>query len=220
MLDLNKIYNLLLKNYGYQGWWPINSRYHIKDYSIPKNKQQEFEIIIGSILTQSTNWKNTEKAIKNLRSNKLLSPEKINSINIKKLALIIKSSGYHNEKAKKLKEFTKFYSKNNELTRDKLLGIYGIGKETADSILLYACKKPYFVIDAYTKRIMNRLGFKEKTYDEFQSLFMKNLDNDHKLFNEFHALIVKHGKETCKKNPLCNKCCLNKICEYGKSNLS
>lgn len=134
--------------------------------------------------------------------------------------MIIKSSGYHNQKAKKLKEFTKFYSKNNELTRDKLLGIYGIGKETADSILLYACKKPYFVIDAYTKRIMNRLGFKEETYNEFQSLFMKNLDNDHKLFNEFHALIVRHGKETCKKNPLCNKCCLNKICEYGKSNLS
>ena len=220
MVPVASIYKKLLEEYGYQGWWPVDSKYHQKDYSFPKNKEQEFEICIGAILTQSTSWKNVEKALENLKKNKSLSPEIINSMPFDKLTEIIKSSGYHKQKARKLKEFIRFYLKNNGKTMENLLEVWGIGKETADSILLYAYKKPCFVIDAYTKRIMNRIGFKEKSYDEIQDLFMKNLEKDHKLFNEFHALFVEHGKKTCKKKPLCNECCLNKICSYGKKVIS
>jgi len=218
MKEISSIYNKLLNEYGYQGWWPVDLKYNPKDYSFPQNKRQEFEICVGAILTQSTNWKNVEKALESLKENKSLSPEVIISLPIKKLAELIKSSGYHNQKARKLKEFVKYFQ--NKKTKEDLLNIWGIGKETADSILLYAYKKPYFVVDAYTKRIMNRIGFREKNYDDLQNLFMKNLKEDYKLFNEFHALLVEHGKKTCKKKPLCDKCCLNKICNYGKKIIS
>lgn len=114
-------------------------------------------------------------------------------IDNKELAKIIKSSGYHNQKAKKLKEFCRFYL-DKDITRDKLLSVWGIGDETADSIMLYAYKKPFFVIDSYTRRFFSRLGFNFKTYDEWQSFFHDNLPRDYKLFNEFHALIVAEGK--------------------------
>lgn len=220
MVEILDIYNKLLKEYNHQGWWPINSEYHPKDYFFPKNKKQEFEICIGAILTQSTSWKNVEKTLENLKKNNSLSPEIIDLLSTENLSKLIKSSGYHKQKARKLKEFTRFYLKNKEKTRETLLEIWGIGKETADSMLLYAYRKPRFVIDAYTRRIMGRLGFKEKKYDDLQKLFVENLKNDHMLFNEFHALLVEHGKKTCKKSPLCSECCLNKICSYHKKFIS
>ena len=194
MNNINKIYDILYKQFGPQHWWPANSR---------------FEVIMGAILTQNTNWKNVEKAIKNLKERNLLNKEAIQNTPEKELASLIKPAGYYNQKAKKLKAFVKF---EGEITRENLLNIWGIGPETVDSILLYAYNKPIFVIDAYTKRVINRLGYKEQTYDELQTLFMENLPTDEKLFNEFHALLVQLGKNYCKTKPVCEKCPLRKEC--------
>ena len=194
-----QIYEKLLNCFGEQKWWP----------TIEKNNK--FEIIVGAILTQNTNWKNVEKVIEKLHSEKLLKKSAIKNIPLDKLADLIKPSGYYNQKAKKLKAFVNFKGK---ITRQNLLRIWGLGKETTDSILLYAYNKPYFVIDAYTQRIMSRLGFKEKGYDELQNLFHKNLPKDYKIYKEFHALFVELGKNVCKKEPLCSKCPLKENCRY------
>ncbi len=202
---MKEIYNILYKEYGNQNWWPTKS----------KNKQ--FEIIIGTILTQNTSWSNVEKAIDNLMNHNVLDAEKIIKINKNKLASLIKSSGYYNQKAERLKIMAKFFLSNKNPDREELLNLKGVGKETADSILLYAYNKPYFVVDAYTKRIMNRIGFKENEYDELQELFHKNLKKDYKLFNEYHALIVKLAKENRKKTPICINCCLKDKCKFNLS---
>ncbi|MCH8004224.1 MAG: endonuclease III domain-containing protein [Nanoarchaeota archaeon] len=229
---LKEIYQKLYSHFGPQHWWPVTKdREIIPKYhkNINLNEKQKLEICFGAILTQNTNWKNVEKAIVQLNKNQLVDIKKIIKINNKKLAEIIKSSGYHNQKAIKLKNFCSFlidnyngnlnlFFKNNiKILREELLSINGIGPETADSIILYAAKKPIFVIDAYTKRIMNRIGYKEETYEELQKLFMDNLELNEKLFNEYHALLVELGKNTCKKKPLCHKCPINKMCNYHKS---
>ncbi len=193
---LLKIYNDLLKKHSHQGWWPIKGKYHQNNYKYPKKEEEKFEIFIGAILTQNTSWKNVEKVLENLQNKNLLNPKAILKTKKAQLANIIRSSGYFNQKAKKLKEFCKFYINNKKIqTREQLLSIWGIGKETADSILLYAHKQPIFVIDSYTKRLMNKLlKINFKTYDEWQNFFHKNLPKDYKLFNEFHALIVAESK--------------------------
>ena len=232
MNKLKQIYNLLFKAYGLQGWWPIvNNKTLLCEYHVnsPKNKSEALEICFGSLLTQNTNWKNAEKAITNLNKHDLIDVKKILKIENKKLAEIIKSSGYHNQKAKKLKNFCDFLLENydgnlkglfqneiNEL-RKQLLSVNGIGLETADSIMLYAAKKPVFVIDAYTKRILNRIGYKEERYDELQRLLMQSLPNSERLFNECHALLVELGKNICKKNPACNTCPISNNCNYYKT---
>ncbi len=162
--------------------------------------------ITSHILTQNTSWKNIEEVIKELKIKNLLSKEGIEKINEEKLSIIIRSSGYYKQKARKLKEFVKFLNSGKEITRENLLSIWGIGEETADSILLYAYNKPVFVIDTYTKRIMDRFGFGKLNYMELQSLFMDNLDKDVKLYKEYHALLVKLGKDYCKKKALCEEC--------------
>jgi len=143
-----------------------------------------------------------------------LSKEEIKQINEEELGELIKSSGYYKQKAKKLKKIVEFLDSGKEINRENLLEVWGVGEETADSILLYAYNKEVFVIDAYTKRIMSRLGFEFKDYDELQEIFMKNLPRDYKLFNEFHALFVRLGKEYCKKKPNCSECCLKKECKF------
>lgn len=214
MNKIRLIYDLLLENYGFQGWWPINGKYNPNNYSYPRTAEQRFEICVGAILTQNTSWKQVEKALENLRRMNALNPQSITSFEVNKLKQAIKPAGYFNQKARKLKEFTTFFLQlKKEPTREELLSIWGVGPETADSILLYAYKKPLFVIDAYTKRVFNRIGFKEKTYDELQKLFMNNLKPDYKLFNEYHALIVEHAKKLCAKKPDCGKCFLNRMCK-------
>ena len=203
---INDIYAALYSRYGPQNWWPAES---------------ELECIIGTILTQNTTWKNVEKAINQLKQQGLISIERLNNISTVNLAQIIRSSGYFNQKAKKLKNFVSFVNVNyagnleemlsEELytLREKLLSIKGIGPETADSIALYAAKKPVFVIDAYTYRILSRHGLiaEDSSYQEMQELFMDSLPDDPKLFNEYHALLVKAGKEHCKKkSPVCSGC--------------
>ncbi len=204
-MKLLDIFNLLLNHFGKQYWWPAKT----KD-----------EIIIGAILTQNTSWKNVEKSIKNLRNANLTELKKL--VNASDLNLLIKPSGFFNQKAEYLKNIASALDKNKvaEMPTNKarkyLLSIKGIGKETADSILLYAFEKPIFVVDAYTKRIFSRLGLIDKNlkYDEIQKFFMKNLPEDIYIYNEFHALIVMLGKNFCgKQKPNCKNCPLNKICK-------
>lgn len=213
---IKDIYKKLFTYFGPQDWWPGDGW---------------FEVAIGAILTQNTNWGNVEKAINNLKKQKLLSPKKLYSLSNKRLALLIRPAGYYNIKTMRLKAFLKFLfkfyradikklSSSDELTlRRQLLSVNGIGEETADSILLYALDKPIFVIDAYTKRIFLRLGLIKNfhSYPKIQSLFMSNLEPNLGLFNEYHALIVKLGKEFClKNNPRCTACPLSKNCRSGR----
>ncbi len=178
----------------------------------------------GAILTQNTNWGNVEKAISNLKKNKLLNPLKLYCLPKARLARLIRPAGYFNIKAARLKEFLRFFFAMHQgkikkmslchtrVLRSQLLAVKGIGNETADSMLLYALGRPVFVVDAYTKRILarHRLIREDSCYDEVQDLFMRNLENDVRLFNEFHALLVKLGKDFClKSRPRCEICPLN-----------
>lgn len=206
VVRLNLIYQKLYAHFGPQYWWPA---------------EDTFEVIVGAILTQNTNWGNVEKAIINLKQNKLLEPLKLYQLSSRRLASLIVPVGYYNIKAKRLKEFLKFFLKSYQsslkkmslvnplVLRQQLLSVNGIGPETADSILLYALNKPLFVVDAYTKRILlrHKLISKNANYSQIQDLFMQNLKKNPKLFNEYHALLVKLGKEFCLKNkPKCDRC--------------
>ncbi|MBI2558915.1 endonuclease III domain-containing protein [Candidatus Woesearchaeota archaeon] len=231
MNKIHAIYDVLFSNFGPQRWWPVTKegKLHPEYSGGPRNEKQQLEVIFGSILTQNTSWKNVEKAIAELNKNNLIDVKKIIRIENKKLAGIIKSSGYYNQKAKKLKNFCGFllkkyngelkslFKNNIEKLRSELLSINGIGPETADSIILYAAKKPIFVIDAYTRRVMHRIGYKQDKYDELQKLFMSSLENSERLFNECHALLVELGKDICGKEPLCGICPVNGFCNYYKN---
>jgi len=195
---IRRLYDELYTKYGPQGWWPVSGRYHPDDYSYPKTKKQRFEICIGAILTQNTNWPNVEKALINLQKNKLFDAKKILDADEDLLKACIRSAGYYNQKAKKLGIFSQFFIAQNKKIplRDQLLALWGIGPETADSILLYAYMQPEFVVDAYTKRILlkRKLINENATYDEIKKLFEKNLPKKFELYQEFHALIVEEGK--------------------------
>lgn len=202
---LIEIYQRLYRHFGPQNWWPADS---------------PFEVIIGAILTQNTAWENVKKAIENLKEANVVSCEAILNIPVEKLALLVRPSGYFNQKAKRLKNFCYFLSENYScdlkamfsedmhVLRKKLLSVKGIGPETADSILLYAGDLPIFVVDTYTYRILSRHNIipDETSYEEIQALFMDSLDNDIDLFKEYHALLVMTGKNYCKKKPSCEGC--------------
>ena len=190
------IYKRLYKYFGPQHWWPVSS----------KRGDTRFEICIGAILTQNTNWLNVEKALKNLKKENCLRPCCIKELESRKLQRLIKPSGYFRQKAKKLKIFSKYICENYngdtkkflhgnlQKKRTELLRIWGLGPETVDSILLYAGNKPIFVIDAYTKRLCKELGVEFKNYDDYQDYFQDKLEASARLYNEFHALIVVWGK--------------------------
>ncbi len=211
--NLDNIFSILLQHFGEQDWWPAET---------------PFEVIVGAVLTQNTSWKNVEKSIKTLKEHNLLSPDALYSKKTEEVADFIKASGFYNLKAKRLKNFLEFFKgydfdlerlKKEPHIREKLLNIKGIGKETADSILLYALGQPFFVVDAYTKRIFFRLGVlkSEKTdYDDVQQIFHRHLPKDVYIYNEFHALIVETAKNYCRKTPLCKACPLLSICVYGR----
>ncbi|MBN1923140.1 MAG: endonuclease III domain-containing protein [Nanoarchaeota archaeon] len=201
---LASIYKKLLEEYDYQGWWPVLNNYHPRDYNTPNNINEVFEVCVGAILTQNTNWNNVMKALSNLVNAGFLSPEKIKDCNIRTLKKLITPAGYYNQKAGYLKNFTEFFIKKiGTPTREELLNIKGVGKETADSILLYAYKVPTFVVDAYTKRMLESLGVIKgsEDYDVVKDLIEKELPKDYKLFQEFHALIVEHAKHYYSKKP-------------------
>jgi len=213
---LQNIYHQLMDYYGPQHWWPA---------------QGPFEVIVGAILTQAAAWVNVEKAIANLKAAKALSPEALRRLSQSEVATLIHPCGYFNAKALKLKSLAhwlgeyyndnldKLFANNAERLRQELLSVHGIGEETADSIILYAANKPIFVIDAYTRRIIKRVGLAPDShgYSAYQALFMDNLPADAELFNEYHALLVRLGKDVCRSRPLCQQCCLNNICNFAYS---
>ncbi len=202
---LNEIFEVALKHFGPRDWWPGDTA---------------DEIVIGAVLTQNTNWTNVEKAIVNLRKAKKLSLSAVDRAREQTLATLIRPSGYFNLKAKRLKAVARFFADrcNCDLAalrgedprsfREELLQVYGVGEETADSILLYALDMPIFVIDAYTKRIASRHGLcsADVSYGDLQKVFESNLPRDRQLFNEYHALIVEVGKDFCRPKPRCESC--------------
>lgn len=205
------IYRRLHSFFGPQHWWPADT---------------SFEVMVGAILTQNTSWLNVEKAILNLKGKRLLSPKALYKADKKTIASLIKPSGYYNIKTARLRYFLDFLFQDyqgdvKKMAKDdmsglrqRLLNVKGIGQETADSILLYALNKPIFVVDAYTKRIFSRHKIipEDSSYAQIQDLFMRNLKPEAKIFNEYHALIVKLGKDYClKNNPKCDICPLKKV---------
>lgn len=205
---LLEIYDKLNEHFGDLHWWP---------------GEDPFEIAVGAILTQNTSWGNVEIAINRLKSKGLLSASKLFETEDNAIAKLIKSSGFYNVKTKILRAFLKFlYNEHNGSIknmlegetwklREELLKVKGVGEETADSILLYACNKPVFVVDAYTRRILERHNIIDKSweYKDIQELFMKHIPLDVRLYNQFHALLVNTGKYYCRKRSLCDKCPIN-----------
>ena len=207
---LLQIYQKMFEALGPRQWWP---------------GETPFEVVIGAILTQNTNWSNVEKAIKNLKTAGKLSPEGIYELSVTELAELIRPSGFFNVKAKRVKAFinwlfsrykgnlSKMFAQDLQALRGELLSVKGIGPETADSILLYAGNMPTFVVDAYTHRIFSRheLIPEESTYDDMKSFFEENLPKDVQLYNEYHALLVNIGKMFCKPRKVCEPCPLKDI---------
>jgi len=208
---LQDIYRRLMAEYGPQHWWPAET---------------PFEVMVGAILTQSAAWSNVEKAITNLKAARALSPQALRRLPLAELARLIRPSGYYNAKALKLKsladwlgkhygdDLDRLFAADAARLRQQLLTVHGIGPETADSIVLYAANKPVFVIDAYTRRIISRLGLAPPagSYAAYQALFMSHLPADAGLFNEYHALLVRLAKTACRQHPRCSRCCLNDLC--------
>jgi len=217
MVNLHHIYLKLLEHYGSRNWWPAET---------------PFEVVVGAILTQNTNWNNVEKAIANLRQANALKLKSILELELLTLEQLIRPSGFFHQKAERLQLFCRYLQEYHQgslehlfdqeliTVRDELLQLKGIGPETADSILLYAGQRPSFVVDAYTQRLFGRLGLlsgKEK-YTEIRDLFISCLPQDTQLYNEYHALIVIHCKDFCRKKPLCNNCPVADICLYTQQN--
>ena len=211
MSNVIKIYECLLAHYGDLEWWPATTPY---------------EVMVGAILTQNTSWHNVEKAIRNFTGR--LSPEFILETGNEEIAEIIKPAGFFTQKTKYLKNITQWFEKYNfvvtivqektlEVLRPELLNIKGIGRETADSILLYAFGFPSFVVDAYTIRFLERYGIRVgKDYEKVKVYFEKEIPKDTKIYNNYHALIVINGKNHCRKKPVCENCSLYDQCQrYG-----
>jgi endonuclease-3 related protein len=205
---LRSYFEALLAAHGPQHWWPGRTR---------------FEIIVGAILTQNTSWTNVERAVRNLRAARMLSPQAIRRVRSVRLAQFLRPSGYFRQKARTLKSFVSFlyasyagslsrlFATRTDILRAQLLALRGIGPETADCILLYAGKYPVFVVDAYTRRILERHGHAHPklAYDKIRIMFESALPADHQLFNEFHALMVHVGQSFCRpNNPRCSECSL------------
>ena len=206
---LNSIYDALYQTFGPQHWWPAES---------------SFEVMVGAVLTQNTAWVNVERAIENLRRADLLDPTPLSALDATELADYLRPAGYFNIKAKRLQALTRFLLDHPGLDhletvdlRQLLLGVHGVGPETADDILLYAFQRPVFVIDAYTRRLFGRLGLAEEGsgYEMLRQQFETSLEPDVEMFNEYHALIVQHAKHVCRTKPKCQECTLRSNCVYS-----
>ncbi len=210
--NLDALYENLFAAYGPQSWWPAKSR---------------FEVMVGAILTQNTAWTNVEKAIKNLRAARALTLDSLLSMQERQLAELIQPSGYFNVKARRLKNYCHWfktaggYRKLNRLAADdlrrQLLSVNGVGPETADDILLYAFERPVFVIDAYTRRLLSRLGWiaGDEPYECLRLAFQSALPAEVALYNEYHALIVRHAKEKCSGHGDCRHCYVESAQHHG-----
>ncbi len=216
-LSLLEVYNILLNFQGPQHWWP---------------GETPDEIIIGAILTQNVAWKNVVKALDNLHSAGIYTLKDLDALPVEAIAPLIRPTLYYNQKAKKLKTFTNFlresyqfnlnkmFSEELQTLRSEILKLKGLGPETVDSILLYAGSKPVFVVDAYTIRLLTRLGFTDKkmNYSEWQKFITERIPQDIALYNDFHAQIVCLCKDICRNKPLCKNCPLTSYCTYYLKN--
>ena len=205
------VYSKLLEHHGPQHWWPANS---------------PFEVMVGAVLVQSTAWRNVEHALDNLKAADSLCPAAIRAMDLDTLESLIRPSGFYRVKARRLKALCDFVGdfyadsislmdeQTTDELRSELLAVHGVGQETADDILLYALNRPVFVVDAFTRRIFHRLGWvpQDPSYTELQKLFHDRLPRDAAMYNEFHALIVRHGNTTCRNRPDCNPCPLLQHC--------
>jgi len=204
------LYERMLKAYGRQHWWPGESA---------------FEVMVGAVLTQGTAWANAAKAIANLKQRDALSPRALRDLPEGELSRLLHPSGYHDVKARKLKALAAWLAETcsddilrllctpTDDLRQRLLSVWGIGPETADSILLYALGRPAFVVDTYTRRILSRLGFDvPAAYEDLCRWLEARLPRDAALYADFHALLVRHAKEACRSRPLCSRCCLRDAC--------
>jgi endonuclease-3 related protein len=213
-MDRRRLYQRLLAHYGEQAWWPADS---------------PFEVMVGAILTQNTAWSNVEKALAQLRDAAVLDPEALADLPPERLAPLIRSSGYYNQKAQRLSGFARWYREQGGLDalkqrsgselRRQLLGLHGIGPETADDMLLYAFDQPFFVIDSYTRRILQRLGLIEgrEGYDRLQQGFHQAIPPEVPVYQQYHALIVEHAKQHCRKQAHCAGCPLRADCPEAKT---
>lgn len=211
--DLQQLFFWLRDSYGHQPWWPAETR---------------FEILVGAVLVQNTAWANVERAIAGLRQQALLSAQAIVQIDYAHLEKVIRPSGYFRIKAERLKALCRWFLSAGEFDslaqlstgelRESLLAVKGVGPETADAILLYAFDRPVFVIDAYTRRLLNRLGWLASTpdYDSLRAVFELTLPADATMFAQYHALIVEHAKALCRARPRCAECSLQKHCDTGR----
>ena len=206
-----RVHAALLEQHGPQDWWPAEDR---------------FEVMVGAILTQNTAWTNVEKAIANLKGADMLRADAIVQATPDVLAQLIRPSGYFNVKARRLACFCDWYVRaggyqklrywSTQRLRKALLGVHGVGPETADDILLYAFHRPVFVVDAYTRRIFTRLGTirGDEAYEELRAAFEHQFAGRTGSFAQLHALIVRHGKDVCRPAPRCEACCLNATCRF------
>lgn len=214
-LTLQNVYDRLLAEHGPQGWWPAET---------------PFEVMVGAILTQNTAWTNVERAIEALKARQWLSAEMLVQREHAELAEVLRPVGYFNVKTRRLQAFCHWYLEMGgypvletwptPALRGALLGVTGVGPETADDIVLYAFERPVFVIDAYTRRLFGRLGLgpadpDRAAYDTWRDYFERHLPSDAGLFNEYHALIVKQGKDICRPKPYCSACALRASCAFA-----
>ena len=207
--SLRRLYDALHALYGEQPWWPADS---------------PFEIMVGAVLTQNAAWSNVEKAIVRLKAARLMSLSALLETTHEQLAETIRPSGYYNIKAKRLRNLCLFLDRAGGVEafaswslddqRAALLDINGVGPETADDILLYALEQPVFVIDTYTRRLLQRYGLVrgDEDYEQLRALFEQAIEQDVHLYQQYHALIVMHGKDTCRKSPQCVRCALSIDC--------
>ena len=205
------LFDHLYEAYGRQDWWPASD---------------PFEMIVGAILTQRTAWRNVEQALRRLEGFGLLDAKALDDAPVKRVAEAIRPAGFYNAKAGKLKAFAahligrhsgdleRMFAVPGDALRDELLGLHGIGEETADAILVYAARKPSFVVDAYTRRLLVRFGWivGDEPYGALRELFLDALPRDVGLLGEFHALIVRHGKVHCRAAPSCSGCPVRSVC--------
>ncbi|MDH3455107.1 MAG: endonuclease III domain-containing protein [Desulfuromonadales bacterium] len=213
---IRHIQRRLHEHFGALHWWPAES---------------PFEVAVGAILTQNTAWTNVEQAIRNLKRAEALAPQQLAGLPVAQLEELIRPSGFFRQKALRLQSLARHLQDEWQGSlanlcsgplpdaRARLLSLPGIGPETADSILLYAADRPSFVVDAYTRRIFERIGLLQgqEKYDEIRQLFMQNLPEDAELYNEYHAQIVQLAKTCCRKHKtLCSACPLNAICRHAK----
>ncbi len=220
---IRKVYDLLLSEYGRQGWWPVTRRKGGEPEYLggPRDRRERFEVAVGAVLTQNTSWKNAAKAVSALAAAGMIDPARLSKSSHDRLARLIRSSGYYNQKARRLGILARYFLEAGDgpPDRESLLALEGIGPETADSILLYAFSRTFFVVDAYTNRLFSRLGVirGNESYDRIRGLFEGSLERTPEIYNEYHALVVVQCKRVCRHVPVCSECPISTLCASDSS---